>query len=141
MLGSALETVLILMVNCYSDEAARTGKVPTRNGKPIPLLHWRLADLLRVAKAAEWLPSGLDLNEEWDSRRAKVGDRAEVVRMLRNLAHPARYCEDHFRKRLTKLYLKRQFEFVTECRDWLIVRNNKTLIQHMDHRSARFRQD
>ena len=35
MLGSALETLLILMINCYSDEADQTGKVPTRKGKPM----------------------------------------------------------------------------------------------------------
>ena len=30
MLGSALETILILMVNIYSDEAEQTGNVPTK---------------------------------------------------------------------------------------------------------------
>ena len=38
MLGSALETLLILMINCYSDEAEQTEKVPMRKGKPKPLL-------------------------------------------------------------------------------------------------------
>lgn len=32
MLGSALETLLILMVNVFSGEAAATGKLPTRKG-------------------------------------------------------------------------------------------------------------
>lgn len=64
MLGSALETLLTLMVNIYSDEAEQTGKVPTAKGKPKPLLDWQFIELLRVAKAAQWLPSTLDLEDE-----------------------------------------------------------------------------
>jgi hypothetical protein len=37
MLGSALETLLILMINCYPEEAEQTGKVPMAKGKPKPL--------------------------------------------------------------------------------------------------------
>ena len=38
MLGSALETLLILMVNCYAEETSSTGQVPRRRGKVKPLL-------------------------------------------------------------------------------------------------------
>jgi hypothetical protein len=38
ILGSALETLLILMVNCFSDEADQTGKTPVHKDKPKPLL-------------------------------------------------------------------------------------------------------
>ena len=79
MLGSALETMLILMINCYSDEADQTGKVPTIKKKPKALLNWKYIELLRVAKAANWLPSALDLENEWSSRKARIGDYAEVV--------------------------------------------------------------
>ena len=34
-----------------------------------------------------------------------------VVRMVRNLIHPARYVEDHYRIRVTAKYLRRQFEY------------------------------
>jgi hypothetical protein len=96
MLGTALETLLILMVNCYSDKAARTGKVPMKKGNPKPLLDWKYIELLRVVKAANWLPSKLDVdNDDWNSRRALVGDYAEVVRLVRNLLHPAPYVEEH----------------------------------------------
>src|SRR5258708_5453280 len=67
MLGSALETLLILMINCYSDEAQRTGRVPMAKGKPKPLLNWKFVELLRVAKAAQWLPASLTLNDDWGS--------------------------------------------------------------------------
>jgi hypothetical protein len=131
MLGSALETLLLLMVNVYAEEAERTGCVPMRKGVAQPLMQWTLADLLKVAKAANWLPSGLNLKDGWDSRKAKVGDYAEVVRMVRNLVHPARYVEDHYRSRVTAKYLQRQFDVVLHCRDWLVERNNKSLREHM----------
>jgi hypothetical protein len=51
--------------------------------------------------------------------------------MLRNLAHPARYLKDHYRKRVTNKYLQRQFEVVLLCRDWLLAHNNKALLRHM----------
>jgi hypothetical protein len=126
MLGSALETVLILMVNIYSDEVELTGKLPMKKGKPKPLLDWDLFELLRVAKAAEWLPSAVNLDDP-----ARIGDYAEVVREVRNLAHPARYVKDHHRKRVTRKYLQLQFEVVLLCRDWLAKRNNKSLLEHM----------
>jgi hypothetical protein len=61
-------------------------------------------------KAANWLPSGLTSGADRDRRKAKVGDYAEVVRIVRNLVHPARYVEDHYRSRVTAKILRRQFE-------------------------------
>jgi hypothetical protein len=45
-LGSALETLLILMINCFSDEADQTGKIPRNKDKLKPLLDWQLVELL-----------------------------------------------------------------------------------------------
>ncbi|MGC2161099.1 MAG: hypothetical protein WA634_04245 [Silvibacterium sp.] len=36
--------------------------------------------------------------------------------MMRNLAHPARYLQDHMGRRVTNRYLQRQFEIVLACR-------------------------
>ena len=103
MLGSALEALLLLIVNVYPAEAEATGCVPHWRGKPKPLLKWSLQDLLAVAKCAGWLPSALKVGaDEWSEGRAKVGDYAEITRMIRNLAHPARYHVDHSRKRVTE---------------------------------------
>jgi len=107
MLGSALETLLVLMVNVFPEEAAATGRLPKKDGKAKPLLNWDLSALLKVANAAGWLPSNLALDDEWCNRKALVGDYAEVVRMVRNLVHPARYRKDHFRGRVTQKYLQR----------------------------------
>jgi hypothetical protein len=108
-----------------------TGLIPMRKKVGRPLLEWDLADLLRVAKAANWLPSGLTSGADRDRRKAKVGDYAEVVRIVRNLVHPARYVEDHYRSRVTAKILRRQFEIVLLCRDWLVERNDKALREHM----------
>lgn len=132
MLGSALEALLVLTVNCYDEDALITGRAPTKKGQPKPLLDWDLAHLLNVAKAAKWLPSGLDENEvNWQSRKAKVGDIAEIVRALRNLVHPGRYRKEHFRGRVTNTLLRQQFQIVDGCRGWLKYHNNQALLQHL----------
>ncbi|SRR5579883_3400161 len=137
MLGSALENILTLMISLYHDEADRTGKVPHDKGKPKPLLKWKLDELLRVAKAATWLPAGLKQGEAWDSKKARVGDYAEAAREMRNLAHPARYVQDHPRGRVTKRYLQRQFEIVLACRDWLAAHNNRELLKAIEEEEER----
>jgi hypothetical protein len=131
VLGSALETLLMLMVNCYPVEAGATGKVPMRSGKPRALIDWDLGQLLGVAKKAGWLPSALELSDDWNSRKARIGDYAEVARKVRNLAHPGSYLKQHSASRVTKRYLRRQFEIVLLCRDWLAERNNRSLREHM----------
>jgi len=137
MLGSALENILMLMISLYHDDADRTGKVPHAKGKPKPLLKWDLVELLRVAKAAGWLPAGLKLGDPWDSRKARVGDYAEAAREMRNLAHPARYVQDLPRVRVTKRYLQRQFEIVLACRDWLAAHNNRELLKAIEEEEGR----
>ena len=131
MLGAALETLLILMVDCYREEVAVAGHAPMKDGGLKPLLNWNLGDLLRVAKALNWLPAGLALNDDWNHRKARIGDYAEVARMVRNLAHPARYRTDHFQRRVTKRHLRMQFEVVEGCRGWLVDHNYKALRQGM----------
>lgn len=131
MLGSSLEALLILMVNIFPVEAESTGQAPTAKGQPKALLEWNLSDLLRVAKAAAWLPGGLAPTDAWSFRKARIGDHAEMVRIVRNLAHPARYVQDHRRKKVTAKYLQQQFKVMLLCRDWLVERNNRFLREHM----------
>ena len=112
MAGASLESALLLMVNIYQDEAAATKKCSTQKKKVMPLLKWKLFELLRVAKTAGWLPYGLEYGvDDWDHKRAKAGDYAEVARELRNLAHPSVYLESLFRTRMTRKYL----QFATDC--------------------------
>jgi hypothetical protein len=132
MAGAELETVLLLMVNAYPGEAVATNKCPRKEKAIKPLLDWNLAELLRVAKVAGWLPSALVYGEdEWSSRKAKAGDYAEVVREMRNLAHPARYMEDHYRKRVTRKHLHLVFETINSASSWLYARVEKSLVERM----------
>src|SRR5487761_23404 len=92
MAGSELETSLMLMISAYPDDVLATNAFPRRKDGIKPLLEWSLAELIRVAEAADWLPAALEYGkDDWDGKKAKIGDHAEVVRGLRNLAHPARY--------------------------------------------------
>ena len=119
MAAAVMETMLILIVNIYPDEAVATNKAPSYHGTVKPLLRWSLAELLAVAKAADWLPSGLNLSDEWDNRKAKVGDYAEVTRQLRNLLHPARYMEDHYKKRITVKQAQLVFDTMDAINNYL----------------------
>jgi hypothetical protein len=132
MAGAELETTLLLMVNVYPDEAAATGKAPHRKGKLKSLTEWSLAELLKVAKAAGWLPSALEYGQDdWDRKRAEAGDYAEVVREMRNLAHPVRYMEDHYRQHVTKRHLEWVFDAIDAGNGWLFARIEKSLIEQM----------
>jgi hypothetical protein len=50
MLGSALESLLITMVDAFSEEAEASGQAPMKKGQPKPLLGWTLSDLLTKLK-------------------------------------------------------------------------------------------
>lgn len=129
MAAATLETALLLMVNIYPEEARATGKLPAKNK---PLIRWDLAELLRVAKAAGWLPSALDYaQDDWDPKKAQAGDYAEVVREIRNLTHPARYMLDHYGKRVTSKRLEWVLQITDAAISWLNSRVNKSLLEAM----------
>lgn len=128
MVGAALETILILMVDCYPDEALATGLVPFYKKQSKSPIDWNLAELLRVAKKANWLPNeGLDVESNWTGKRPKVGDYAEVVKKVRNFLHPGRYIKDYHPKRITSKILANQFNIVQSCREWLGHKNEEGL--------------
>lgn len=132
MAGSELEASLILMVNIYQKEARATGVAPRREANIKPLLEWKLVELLRVAKAARWLPSQLQYGvDDWDDERAQAGDYAEVVREMRNFVHPSAYMEDHFKKRVTRQHLNWILNAVDAANSWLLARIEKSLVQRM----------
>jgi hypothetical protein len=119
MIGAAVEATLLAMANCYSDEVLASEVKPTRKGAPKPLIDWSLAQLLRVAKDLNWLPSQLALEEEFDGDRAEIGDYVEILRMVRNLVHPARHIVDLPRGAITKRYLSLAFDVLDAAEDFL----------------------
>ena len=133
MSGAALEVLLMLAVSVFSDEAAATGQLPKKKNAPKPLLDWNLGELLLVAKAAGWLPAGLSLTDKWDHRKAKLGDYSEVVRMIRNLLHPARYIEDNFKKRITKKHPQFCREILSLVTDTLLSKIGKSIDLELDN--------
>jgi hypothetical protein len=110
MLGATLEAGLIAMMHCFAEEVAACESLPREKVAMKPLLKWKLAERLRIAKKLDWLPAGLQLDQAWDAKRAKIGDHAEVIRMLRNLVHPAAYLTEHTAKRVTSRHLSHAFE-------------------------------
>lgn len=127
MMGAALEASLLAFVNCYPDEALCSTVAPTKGGITKPLAHWSLAELLAVAKERGWLPSALSLDEEWNDKKAQIGDYTEVLREIRNLIHPARHMLDLPRKRITKRYLETSFEIFEVATDYLLNKIGKSL--------------
>ena len=55
--GIGAGSAAVLRINVYDNEAMETGKLPIKRKKPKPLLDWDLGELLRVVKAAGWLPA------------------------------------------------------------------------------------
>ncbi len=127
MIGAAFEAILLSFANCFPDEAFNSISAPRKKRSVKPLIDWSLADLLRVAKERNWLPSALSTEEEWDATRAKIGDYGELIRQIRNLVHPAIYAVDMTRKRITKKYLEHVFEILEVANEYLMYKNNESL--------------
>lgn len=139
LIGAAMEAVLLSAANCFPEIVASAKCAPKEKGKIKRLNKWVFAELLRVAKELNWLPSGLSPEEEWNIANAEIGDYVEVVRHFRNLIHPARYANDFARKRVTKKYYEACFSVVNTAVDYLLmfVKNSlKMLVKEKRRRDA-----
>ena len=93
MVGATLEAVLISVTNLLYDAAIKTGEAP-KNGKKIKRLSdWTFFELLKVAKAAEWLPNELRREPSLDRFNVRTVP-TDTIREVRNLIHPARYWKE-----------------------------------------------
>lgn len=135
MAGAALEAILIAMVHLYSFEVPASA-VAKSKGKAKKLLDWTFADLLKAARAASWLPAGLNLGDKWNRRRAEVGDYAEALRQTRNLVHPSRYVQDHSPSRVTKRYLSGSLETLEAAVSHLELKVHASLRKKMKEEAA-----
>lgn len=116
MVGSAVECLLVLFTDIFFEEALATGKAQNSNGRIKHLLKWNLADLLRVANAANWFPEAIK------GKKAAIRDSSLTLKQIRNLVHPARYLQDHHGRRVTKKFLDFSFETALDARNWLLDR-------------------
>ena len=127
MMGAALEASLLAFVDCYLDAALCSTIAPKKRGITKPLAEWSLGELLAVVKERGWLPTGLSLDEEWNGKKAQIGDWSEVLRKLRNLIHPARYMLDLQHKRVTKRYLEMSFKTFEVANDYFLIKISESL--------------
>jgi hypothetical protein len=95
MIGATLEAILTAVVCMLYDEALKTREAPSKK----PLLKWDLGDLLKVAKAAKWLPKELQLDPRLDPLGIQTVP-TDSIREIRNFVHPAR----HFTERVENPY-------------------------------------
>ncbi len=131
MAGAALEALLVTMLHLYGDEL-ESSAVATSKGKPKRLLDWTLAEMLKAARNANWLPAGLDLGGEWNAKRARIGDYAEVLRQIRNLIHPSRYLHDQSPARITKKYLTSSIDIFEAASSHLETKVHESLRNDME---------
>src|SRR5262249_28680119 len=129
MAGAALEALLLAMVAMYGAELPGN-LVPRPKGKPKKLLAWTLADMVRAARGAGWLPAGMELDSRWNGRRARIGDYAEALRQIRNLVHAARFLQDHSQRRVTRKYLRQSLEILDASRSHLRAKVIDSLREH-----------
>jgi hypothetical protein len=127
MIAAALEADLTLMCHCYSDEIPQELIPKRRGGKQKHLLDWTFFQLLRVARECQWLPSGLLINEDWEPKKAKVGDYAIVLKEFRNLVHPSCFVKDYLRQRLTRRKMKVGYEILDTVIKFLLEKLNHSL--------------
>jgi len=126
MIGAAMEADLTAMCHCYSDEISKE-LIPRKNGKPKHILKWSFFDLLKVARKCEWLPARLSLQEEWNQKKAEIGDWAEVVRQFRNLVHPSWYISIFPKSRITKNRMEMCFEVAEVAGNYYLAKLSKSI--------------
>ncbi len=103
MLGSVLEALLILMVNVYDEDAALTGRLPTKGGKPKPLLDSEpcgIAPGLRKRRAAARQAAVPTIEE----RRAGPAVRTYSLLQLRGFEPPVLFACPLFRGRSPRTF-------------------------------------
>jgi hypothetical protein len=132
MIGAALEADLICMCHCYADEIPAALIPQGKNSQPKPLLQWSFSQLLQIARECDWLPARLALDDEWDQRKARIGDYAVVVKEMRNLVHASRYLTDFARSRVTKRRMEMCFEILEGASDHLLTKLHASLREAME---------
>lgn len=117
-LASALEAALLAMVECFPREVAAFSARSLAKELSRPRAEWGLSQLLLVARGLDWLPSGRQDIRRIEADRAQVGDCVEVVRVIRNLIHPAIYLRECPGENITQKHLDiscKVLELACEC--------------------------
>jgi hypothetical protein len=139
MIGAALEADLMAMCNCYSDEIPEQLIPKQRNGNPKHLLDWTFFQLLRVARECGWLPAHLDLRDQWNQKRAHIGDYAIVLKDIRNLLHASCHITDFPKSRVTKRRIEMCFEILEVASNHLQAKLHRSLKMAMEEEERKHR--
>jgi hypothetical protein len=118
LLASALEAALLAMVECFSQEVAAFANRSSARELSRPRSEWGLSQLLLVARNLGWLPSNRRGKRQVETGAAQVGDYVEVVRVIRNLIHPAIYLREYPGEAITEKHLDISYkvlEVACEC--------------------------
>jgi hypothetical protein len=134
MIGAALEVGLIGMCHCYSEEIPTKWTPKKRNGRPKHLLNWALSQLIRIARECNWLPYGLALDDDWNYKKAQIGEYAIVVKESRNLVHASRYIADFPRHRVTRRRMKMCFDVLDAASDHFLAKISESLKRAVDEK-------
>lgn len=123
MLGSALESAILLMIALYPEELEQAYKIPKWNKIKKPPIEWSLSLLLDVARDSSWLPSRLKRSDVFDSPdKGLIGDYVRVIHEIRNLVHPGRYLRNYPELDITREHFDFCYEIISSVFDSL---NNK----------------
>jgi hypothetical protein len=114
MLGSAFEAMLLQTCDVFEDEVAEAvSKLPKKRKPKGPIERWGLDDLIRVAVVAGWLPTRTGFDEPG------IGERADLIRQLRNLSHPGIHLRELDEVPIRAASYRVAHALFDAARDWL----------------------
>jgi hypothetical protein len=109
--GAALEAGLLAMARCYPSQVRRTRTYQRHKGQRLD--KWELDSLLKLGRELNWTLSKLPIDKtarksgvspERAYARGDLGYAADVVREIRDMAHPGRYVRLWKGVKITKGY-------------------------------------
>lgn len=132
MLGAELEGLLLIMMECYTDEIKGCILPP---GVMKNLANWKtrsrltLDHLLEIAKQMKWLPFGLSPSDEFHQKGAKIGDYAKIVQGVRNFVHPGRWIREQPEMEIEEENYEAYFEILQVVKDWLRAKLEESIMK------------
>jgi hypothetical protein len=120
MLGSALETLLLVFAGRFPEEALSTEAAKKYKLHEKHLLKWDFNELLDIAYNAGWLPAAAATNDPEELKKIDLASFGHVVRRVRNLVHAAKYLKEMKGKDVTPAFLRSCFKISLDAYDCLV---------------------
>ena len=98
MMGSYLETLLVLIVHKRKGDVINLHEIPKKN-----LIDWGLSDLLKVAESLGWIPPQIDPKKGiLPDHTTTLASLALLILDYRNLVHPGNFCQNYHGSNLSE---------------------------------------